>query len=415
MPPSQIEEWAAPRRASSRPLTSATTRSARYAQPGHPRQRHDHDLRRARSIRRSQSGQPYTPPGGSPVTPTESWTYDAERQPAHPHRRPRRDDLGGVRQAGPHRRGDRTAGRVGCGRGAAGSLYDDVGQRRRRQVDTMGAWTFFAYDDLDRIWATTRDRTHADRRPSPPTPTTTTPVTSPGCCGPSNVSTGASSDRRLQRGRRTRRGTRRGGPPHHLHLRPGRTARDVDRPVGPVDPVHLRPGGPPGRRSTVLAGGRPTALDVDGVRRGGQPSLVRPTRWAWTTTATYDALGQLADVRGAGRRVDVDHDVVRVREGRAADAADRRAGQRDGLHVQQPRTCVEAVIEPSTAAHPEFADREWTVSYDAGGLPVTEVAPGGVTRTRTFDELGRLTARDRRRAAASGRRPARWATTWRGG
>ncbi|WP_163554069.1 hypothetical protein [Candidatus Frankia alpina] len=53
-----------------------------------------------------RSGQPYTPPGGSALTPTESWTYD---------------DVGNVLST----------------------------------VDPLGAWSFAAYDDLDRVWATT--------------------------------------------------------------------------------------------------------------------------------------------------------------------------------------------------------------------------------------------------------------------
>ncbi len=53
-----------------------------------------------------RSGQPYTPPGGTALTPTESWTYD---------------DVGNVLST----------------------------------VDQLGAWAFAAYDDLDRVWATT--------------------------------------------------------------------------------------------------------------------------------------------------------------------------------------------------------------------------------------------------------------------
>jgi len=51
----------------------------------------------------------------------------------------------------------------------------------------------------------------------------------------------------------------------------------------------------------------------------------------------------------------------------------------------------EKTIEPSTTAYPNLADRTWQASYDAGGLPVTLAEPGGVTRSATYDELGRLT------------------------
>ncbi|WP_170220880.1 scabin-related ADP-ribosyltransferase [Amycolatopsis cihanbeyliensis] len=50
----------------------------------------------------------------------------------------------------------------------------------------------------------------------------------------------------------------------------------------------------------------------------------------------------------------------------------------------------ESVIEPPTEAHPAAGDRTWTLGYDLAGNPVTEQAPGDVTRQRTYDALGRL-------------------------
>jgi RHS repeat-associated protein len=52
----------------------------------------------------------------------------------------------------------------------------------------------------------------------------------------------------------------------------------------------------------------------------------------------------------------------------------------------------ESVIEPATTAQPAAADRTWTASYDAAGNTVRLAAPGGVTRQRTFDAGGRMTA-----------------------
>ncbi|MFC5053876.1 RHS repeat-associated core domain-containing protein [Saccharothrix xinjiangensis] len=48
------------------------------------------------------------------------------------------------------------------------------------------------------------------------------------------------------------------------------------------------------------------------------------------------------------------------------------------------------MIEPATAAHPAAADRTWTAAYDGAGRPTVLTAPGGVTRNRTYDALGRL-------------------------
>ncbi|MDA0632516.1 GH-E family nuclease [Nonomuraea sp. MCN248] len=51
---------------------------------------------------------------------------------------------------------------------------------------------------------------------------------------------------------------------------------------------------------------------------------------------------------------------------------------------------VESLIEPSTAAHPDLADRTWLHTYDAEGNLTSLAEPGGVRIDRQFDELGRL-------------------------
>jgi RHS repeat-associated protein len=50
-----------------------------------------------------------------------------------------------------------------------------------------------------------------------------------------------------------------------------------------------------------------------------------------------------------------------------------------------------STVEPSTAAYPSMADRTYTTTYDAGGLPVNETEPG-TSVTRTYDALARPTA-----------------------
>jgi|GEM_PF-685730 len=47
-------------------------------------------------------------------------------------------------------------------------------------------------------------------------------------------------------------------------------------------------------------------------------------------------------------------------------------------------------IEPATAAYPNAADRTYTTVYDVAGQPVSQRAPGGVTRTLVYDDAGRL-------------------------
>jgi large repetitive protein len=51
----------------------------------------------------------------------------------------------------------------------------------------------------------------------------------------------------------------------------------------------------------------------------------------------------------------------------------------------------ESQIEPSTAAHPNPADRTFTVTYDKGGRAVKQLLPGGVSVSNTYDLMGQLT------------------------
>ncbi len=50
----------------------------------------------------------------------------------------------------------------------------------------------------------------------------------------------------------------------------------------------------------------------------------------------------------------------------------------------------ESTVEPVTDAHPSLPDRTWTTLYDASARPVQDLLPGGVTRNRTYDALGRM-------------------------
>ncbi|MEV4659073.1 LamG-like jellyroll fold domain-containing protein [Micromonospora sp. NPDC049301] len=50
----------------------------------------------------------------------------------------------------------------------------------------------------------------------------------------------------------------------------------------------------------------------------------------------------------------------------------------------------EAMIEPATAAHPDPADRTFTLEYDRSARPVKQSMPGGVTVTNEYDDLGQL-------------------------
>jgi len=51
---------------------------------------------------------------------------------------------------------------------------------------------------------------------------------------------------------------------------------------------------------------------------------------------------------------------------------------------------AESQIEPATSAHPQAADRTFSVAYDAAGHAVRQTLPGGVTITNEYDALGQL-------------------------
>ncbi|MCK2216279.1 DUF6531 domain-containing protein [Actinomadura sp. ATCC 31491] len=52
---------------------------------------------------------------------------------------------------------------------------------------------------------------------------------------------------------------------------------------------------------------------------------------------------------------------------------------------------IETLTEPATTAHPDLADRTWTHVYDASGNETALVQPGGVRLDRTYDALDRVT------------------------
>ncbi|WP_188317006.1 LamG-like jellyroll fold domain-containing protein [Solihabitans fulvus] len=154
----------------------------------------------------------------------------------------------------------------------------------------------------------------------------------------------------------------------------GRAQRTtVDLAGHPVASADLAPNGTLLRRSTA-------AYDVAGNLTSTTDVLGR------ISTFTYDALGRLTN--------QAEPESVTTSFG--YDAAGNRTRYTDGRGNATNYTVnvlglPESVIEPSTQAHPNAGDRTWTVSYDAAGHPTQMTAPGGITRQRTFDGLGRMT------------------------
>ena len=107
------------------------------------------------------------------------------------------------------------------------------------------------------------------------------------------------------------------------------------------------------------------------------------------TTYSYDALNRLTGVSvpvDTGRTIatsygyDAAGNLTRTTDGRGHDT----------WQAYQSWNLVDSVVEDATTQHPGEADRTWATTYDAGGLPISEFQPGGVTVSRTFDQLARL-------------------------
>lgn len=162
-----------------------------------------------------------------------------------------------------------------------------------------------------------------------------------------------------------------------------------------------------GRRSSVQrfgADGTPTPAATFGYDVANRLTTAVDPR-GFATTAQTDALGR---VRATGRVAVTTPIAITngvgpiagpelVTESKGYDLAGNLTRETNGRGYSTWNTynawgLPDTKVEPSTPTHPSTANRTWAWGYDPGGLPVKEVAPGGVTRTRTFDELSRLTA-----------------------
>ncbi|WP_307874757.1 DNRLRE domain-containing protein [Frankia nepalensis] len=330
----------------------------------------------------------YTPPGGgSAIVPTESWLYNDDGDPIS------HTDTRGKTTTTVYDKLDRPVAITDpqlTGAPAAGvtrMIYDDAGNLVT-EVDQEDGWTFYAYDDLDRVWATTVTEqwlaqifttftSHNDAGD-------VTSVLTPG-----NFAAGAAKTTDYNGA----------GDPIAVHDELGKTTTYTydlaGRTTSVTDPLGRE------TRTTYDRAGRPTVVGeyspTDVLLRstsagydsaGNAISETDPN--GHTTTSTVDALNQLRSVTvpvngsttiTTSVGYDLAGNVTRVTDGRGNPT----------VTTYNSLGLVEKVIEPSTPAFPNLADRTWTTTYDAAGQPVTVLAPGGVTRTATYDALGRLT------------------------
>jgi RHS repeat-associated protein len=137
----------------------------------------------------------------------------------------------------------------------------------------------------------------------------------------------------------------------------------------------------------AVLGTATTTFNGSGQRTQTMSAFGRPTYYG------YDTGGQLTTVT---QRVDPANSAtaITVNLGYDSDGNNTRVVDGNGNATTYTYTSwnqAESTIEPSTAANPGLADRTWTTSYDALGQPVQDLLPGGVSRSRSYDHLGRLT------------------------
>ncbi|MEU8401755.1 RHS repeat-associated core domain-containing protein [Nonomuraea sp. NPDC048892] len=332
----------------------------------------------------------YTPPGGTALTPSISHAYDAAGRRVSTTD-PRGytittdyDALGNpVRQTDP--------GPSGPG-GVWIAEYNEAGEQRA-SVDPNGARIEATYDDLgrkitetaiERVPATAAHTTKMSYNSAGMLTTTVDPrgkttTYTPNAAGEVTATTDPANN--------TTRGT---------YDLAGRPLRVIDATLAATETSYDLAGRPTEVKDLKLASVNDAGTVLRSVKVGydlaGNP-VSQTSAEQHTVQQSFDALNRLTTLTepvSAGQEI-----VTRF----GYDAAGARTKLTDGRGNTTWTTynsldLVEKVIEPATSQHPDEADRTWTYSYDQAGNNTGIRQPGGVTITRAYDHLGRLTQED---------------------
>ncbi|WP_158578954.1 LamG-like jellyroll fold domain-containing protein [Spongiactinospora rosea] len=325
---------------------------------------------------------PYTPPGGTSITPTRRFGYDAAGRMNR-----YADERGSVWTSEYDALGNRvrvvepgTGGQPG---GRHVYEYDTVGEMLAG-VDPTGARTEWTYDDLGRqITATI-----IERKP-----------TAKAIVSRIEYDDAGRKIKELSPGNRTITYTVNAA---------GETTRVTD-PLGDTTAYAYDLDGRTVKVTDPLGNAQATEYDRAG-REVATKDLNSSGVVQRTVTSDYDAAGNMiAETSGEGSTVRYKYDasdalvelVEPVADGRSItttygyDATGALTRATDGRGNTTWTTynsmgLVEDQIEPATPAHPQPADRTWSSVYDAGGNVTSAIQPGGVRVDRHYDELGRV-------------------------
>ena len=325
----------------------------------------------------------YTPPGGSPITPTTRTSYDPLGNPTEVT-----DPRGNATRYSYDQLNRVTV------RDEPGSTNDERALWRYTYTRTgdvlsvtgpTGARVETTYDDLDRPVTVTR----VERYPVADNHTTRYSYDDAGNLVQAVSPTGATATMAYDRvGGLIRSTSPAGVATHYGYDLHGRQVRTSDG-LGRTSRVDFDQFGRAARESDLS----PAGTTLRGQDYGYDPAgnLVSATNaLGHVTTYAYDARNQLV------RQVEPVSATASITTTFGYDAAGNRTRYTDGrghvtVYTVNSLGLPESVIEPSTPAHPAATDRTWTVGYDAAGNAELLQAPGGVVRQRTFDAAGRLT------------------------
>ncbi|MEO3810204.1 LamG-like jellyroll fold domain-containing protein [Sphaerisporangium sp. B11E5] len=331
----------------------------------------------------SVTGTPYTPPGGTALTPQTSYTYDpagrltSETDPRGNVRNVTYDVLGRtVRVTDP----PATQGAV---RGNWDYIYTLAGERLWA-TDPTGARTGATYDDLGRQIT----QTQIERKPTAVALITTIEYDTAGNVVAVKRPAGNRSQIEVNAAGEIRTQTDALGHSSTFEYDlAGRVTKVADALGNATTAEYDLAGRKIGAKSLNVSG---TVVRTYGYEYDATGNLTAETSpEGYVTRRSYDAAGRLTQLEepvSAAKKINTSF---------GYDAAGSRTRTTDGrgnafLTTYNTLGLAQSRIEPATAAHPTPADRTWTAAYDAAGNLVGIAKPGGVQVTNTYDNLNRL-------------------------